>query len=745
MGSTTKSRNTSKPDTQEQKILNLLASYKTMKSEDKETVLLDLLHQAQKNNFLKGVADINLELAHFYKEQGSLGKAVEHLNIATDLYDKLRLQSSQVAAYRLNSDVHFSLTNYVVAIEWLQRSLEINRKEMNVEEILTDLRIIGRYYIFSAEHDKAIIVFTEGLEISKSGKLESHVDQFTYFLGNAHNWADQLEASEKLLNQAFESCQKSGNRELLFQVTGSLAIINRKKKNYDKALALFNDALEMSNHLNSKGGKLSLLNSIALLYVDLKDLQKARQWFLDALDFAEKNKNDAFSITVKNIHQSLSDEHAQLGEYESAYKNFVHYHEQEIKKNTREISMRVRYLETKEQVAAAMREKELAEHKSKLKEQFLANMSHEIRTPMNAIVGVTNLLLQNEHSEQQQKYFDVIRQSSDNLLVIINDILEFAKIEAGKLVMEKIDFDLASSVDLVYNTLRFKAEEKGIELSYWIDDDVPKVVIGDPTRLNQILINLIGNAIKFTQQGNVSIEIRSAGNVGDNQKQAIEFKVSDSGIGMSEKQLHKIFESFTQGGSDTTRKYGGTGLGLTISKQLIEMQGGNIAVKSKQGSGTTFSFYIPYEDGNISRIEEKERTDSFSSIDSLKNLHILLVEDNKFNQMVAVDTLQQLLDDCKVDVAENGKEALELLKQKSYHIVLMDIQMPEMDGYEATKIIRSQFAAPLNKIPILALTANATKQEVDRCRASGMNEYISKPFDPRDLLEKISLLISKSE
>lgn len=398
--------------------------------------------------------------------------------------------------------------------------------------------------------------------------------------------------------------------------------------------------------------------------------------------------------------------------------------------------------EAKEKLEKTLYEKELseilrikAEQSEKFKQQFLANMSHEIRTPMNAVIGLTSLLLKNNPREDQLRYMNAIKQSADNLLVIINDILDLSKIEAGKMSFEKINFKPAEVIHLLYNILHLKADEKKIALLTEVAPDVPAHLQGDPTRLTQILINLVGNAIKFTEQGSVTIHVSSQLNESDTKICMLVFQIIDTGIGIAADKLLTIFESFSQASDDTNRKYGGTGLGLTISKQLIELQKGSIAVSSRMGHGTEFCFKIPYE--RVIEKDEKEISAATGNLEiNLQGLKFLLAEDNEFNQMVAIDTLQDLIPGIEIDVAVNGKIALEKVQQTHYDLVLMDIQMPEMGGYEATELIR-QLPPPLNAIKIMAMTANATSEEINKCFQSGVNEYLSKPFKPEELLKKV--------
>lgn len=392
----------------------------------------------------------------------------------------------------------------------------------------------------------------------------------------------------------------------------------------------------------------------------------------------------------------------------------------------------------KETEETLKRAKEAAEETGKSKEVFLANMSHEIRTPLNGIIGLSNLLTKTELNSTQTEYLKAIKYSADNLLVIINDILDLAKIEAGKLMLEKIDFDLTDITKKTLKSLTYKAEEKGIELL----GTFPKenfMVKGDPYRLTQILTNLLNNAIKFTMNGKVELVV-NATKLGE--KIEVVIWVKDTGIGISRNKIDSIFDSFTQAQSDTTRKFGGTGLGLAICKNLVEMQGGKIEVASEFGKGSVFTFSLSYEIGQQQELTKAE-TNSKVVFNKLNHVNILLAEDNEINQFLASELLKSW--GIGVDIAKNGLEAIEKWSKNDYSLILMDIQMPELGGVEATIEIRSR-NLPKSNVPIIALTANALKGQKERFMGFGMNDYLSKPFNEVELYNKIlSLLPEESK
>jgi PAS domain S-box-containing protein len=377
----------------------------------------------------------------------------------------------------------------------------------------------------------------------------------------------------------------------------------------------------------------------------------------------------------------------------------------------------------------------IAEEAVRAKQQFLSNMSHEIRTPMNAIIGFTKVLFKTDLSSKQIEYLNAIKTSGDALIVLINDILDLAKVDAGKMMFEHIPFKMANSISAMLHLFEPKIQEKNLHLIKEYDTNIPVVLLGDPIRLHQIIINLLSNAVKFTSDGSITMGVQLL----DDRPRSVlvKFSIKDTGIGIHEAKMHSIFENFQQASSGTSRLYGGTGLGLAIVKQLVEQQGGSVSVVSKIAAGSEFSFFLEFPKTDLTA---KPLIDDEAQENNVENLKILVVEDIPLNQLL----MKTVLDDFgfERDIASNGRIAIKMMKEKRYDLILMDLQMPEMNGFEATQYIRTNLKST---IPIIALTADVTTVDLAKCKLVGMNDYIAKPVDEKILYNKIVGLTKKNK
>ncbi|MBI3141774.1 MAG: response regulator [Bacteroidetes bacterium] len=432
--------------------------------------------------------------------------------------------------------------------------------------------------------------------------------------------------------------------------------------------------------------------------------------------------------------------HAQLKETIEKDEATIDLRTEDLRKKNRELRREIEERKTTEKQLTIA--KEDAERGKRAEELFLANMSHELRTPLNGVIGFTRLLLGTQLDATQNEYVNTIQTSANHLMAIINDILEISKIKAGEIEFEELPVSLTKLVMNAVNTFKALANQKKISLYEEIDRKIPPYILGDQTRLNQILLNLIGNAVKFTEQGSVVVRVKLEQET--EQRVHLRFEVEDTGIGIGQDKLETIFDKFKQAEASTARNFGGTGLGLSICKNMVELQGGQISVTSEPGKGSIFFFTLNFKKSGP--IEPGETVKGAVEIKDIGPLNLLLVEDNKINVKLAENVFKKWGPQLSYQVAFNGREALELMEKNNFDLILMDLQMPVMDGFEATRAIRVQFDKPKKNIPIIALTADVMASEKMKAFEAGINDYITKPFDANKLFVSISkLMASKRE
>lgn len=723
------------------------------------------LEISENNNDSVSIARSLYTIGDVFKSLESHDRAVLYFKQAFQYYEGMHDVPFSILA--LNKIAHTTLDKAMLLNDSIsyQKALQYYNKALKLSLMIEDkhrqavayINLANAYNKLGQKSGNKDYLFhsldfsMRGLKLSKEGKDRVREAMNLANMGEVYETLEQFPKALTFYKSALVIFEKADATYWITYENSAIGKIYLQMKDYPQALKHTLISLNLAKKNNLKAFISESYQQLSAIYAAQKDYEKAfasqRLWNT----YKDSISSDAATLSVLRLQTELESEKKDK-EIELLNKNKEIQNEkiynQTIFRNSLIVAVVFllvllslvynRYRVKQKAAVEILKAKETAEQAKEMQEQFLANTSHEIRTPMNGIIGMTSQLLDTKLSEEQQEYMNAIKESSGNLLVIINDLLDLSKIKAGKMAFENIPFKLSDSFKNLIYTLQYRSTEKNIRLLSSIDERIPPVLSGDPVRLNQVLLNLAGNAIKFTEEGEVKISAELLKDDGKNIH--IVFSVRDTGIGIPTNKLDTIFESFTQVNATTTRKYGGTGLGLTIAKQIIEQQGGTISVSSKVKEGSTFSFTLAF-----SRTERQPRETSslFSQtnrkMQNLSNVSILVVDDNRVNQRVATLTLKKWK--VQVDVADDAKMAISKLKEKHFDLVLMDIAMPEMDGIAAMRYIRDKFPAPLNAIPIVAMTASALLGEREKCIELGMNDYISKPFNPSDLYEIIANLL----
>ena len=770
------------------------------------------LQLSQKIKFPKGEADSYNNLGWAYYRKGDYRKGEELLLISLEKFKAIGNQKFISVPNSNLGWLHMSQSHFPEALKYFfdamkaseasgdkageavtlysigavynkqQNSPEARRyflKALEMEKVLNRplkqaacLGGIGNSYLNENNFEKAIEYQKMALTLYTENNDKYEIGIANENIGDSYRAQQKYDAALQYYRNAKAQYVSLGSKEdisYIDQLIGNTLLESGKTA---EALKIFGEGLGIAKEMNAIDDQQQYYENISNAYANLGDFKNAYDNYKLSISLRDsilnRDKQDEllrlqtqFETSEKEKEIALLNKDKQLKEAEAAQQRqlknifiggavlllllaLILVNRYQLKQRTaKELSDKNKIIE---------KEKRRAEASEQFKSQFLANMSHEIRTPMNAVMGMTNLLLDEPQTQKNDRYLNVIKNASENLLVIINDVLDLSKIEAGKMTLEHIPFHPNEVVNSVYETLQLKAEEKGLKLIVDISGNIPPVVVGDPNRLMQVLLNLAGNAVKFTEKGSVVIKLESKEGADSNQSIThLQFSIIDTGIGIEKVMLEKIFESFTQAHAEDSRKYGGTGLGLTISQNLVALLGGKLEVDSEPGAGSVFSFVVPVKIGTEEQLEERQMHREGFSSDDLFGLKILLAEDNEHNQLVAVDTLKKIIEEVEIKVVKNGKEVLESLNSPfttdhspPYDLILMDIQMPEMDGYETTRKIRDEFPLGIKDIPIIALTASVVRSDLKKCIDAGMNGYVVKPFRKEDLVREIGKVLHVS-
>lgn len=675
---------------------NLGYIYYSLKNNQEANYYLNMgLELAKKNNDNKGIARILTYMALVCEMENNKPEAVQYYTKAAELMEKEEGAHSLGIAFFNRGEAYRCQKKFDNALqEYLSSYQIVNKLNDQDGENLLKLRI-AKVYIET---------------------LQSGMDIFT-----AKKTVQEVGAAsiDDLLSATCKELKRSNNKDNMLLCLKLMVSLKKTQHQYKEAFFLNEQLIALKDTL-SKLNKASILADLLVKY----ELEKNNEQ-IDLLNLINKTNEDKinnqktqfffFGLAVVMLLSVL----------------FALRHRiKTIARTKNEIDKINSKLEA---------EKLRAEQSEQFKEQFLANVSHEIRTPLNAIMGITHILIKNEHLKQQETYLEAMRISSKSLLELINDILNLSKFEAGKVAIEKNPFKIKDILESVINQIRERARQKRNQLILEIDQKVPELLLGDDSLLHHILLTLVRNGNSFTENGEIRLKCKL--NYLNDEQALLDFFVEDTGIGIVKEKQSQLLNTFVKVYGAPAIDYDGSGLELTIIKHMVELQEGTIELESEPGKGTTFRVEIPYlinfsdsmEECIAQQVPERKKN-------QLKKISILLVEDNDFNIMVAQDELHGIIEGLELDIAKNGKIALEKLQTKKFDLILMDLQMPEMNGFDATKSIR-KLRGKIAEVPIIAMTANTLESEIEKCLECGMNDFISKPFDAKILLEKISNLL----
>ncbi len=723
-----------------------------------------------------------LELSTIYRADDP-DKAMQYVQRALTISKNIGFEQGEVIAFNRIGNLLLDKSNYTAALESFYAGLGVNQDRNDDSKIGESYILIGRVHLAARKFKDAHGFFNKAKLIGETiqdnalQSLACTAFSDLMFLQNKKNLA--LSYSMEAMN-----LMRNENQDLrLANCIKHAAKKHKQLSQYQLALTLYEECRKMYENLGNEVEQAIVCFEMGDLFQELRDFDNALQYMSLSLGFAQKTQLKSY---IKLGYQNLSKVYVENGDYRRAY-NYLKYYtaikgtseiseletqlelETQRRKNA-ELNQRIvsqqdkeaferfimyaiigatllvslvlafvyrAYLVKKQSNIDLEKAKEQAERSEQEKERFLAYTSHEIRTPLNAVVGLSKMLEKTELSDEQSKMLSTIQKSAQNILFIVNDVLDLSKIESGAVQFENIDFMIRDLIDSLVATMQFKAANSKVRLFANVDPEVPEVVKGDPVRLNQILLNLVDNALKFTEHGEVKISLDLERKM--DRKVKLRFEVKDDGTGIRQSRINSIFERYKQESSGTSRRHGGTGLGLPITKQLIELMGSRIYVDSEYGKGTTFFFSLVLRQGKNAIKTVALKTPNNNQL--LKNLNILFVDDNQLNREIFYDMVNDVRNNVAVDLADDGKMAIRKIEQSKYDIILMDLQMPRMDGFEATRHIRKNFNNGVQNTPIIAVTAHVLSGVITKCKEAGMSDFITKPINNSELIGKIQALI----
>lgn len=737
--------------------------------------------ELSKNPTQDKVIEFALELSYLY-EKIDLPKAINYAQTSVTISESINYTTQQIKGLHQLGKLYELNKNFEQSLFYHQKGLATAKEYSNPKAIAYAYINIGNIYRKTNKEQLAKDNFFNAIKIGEKIKNQTIKSIANSSLAELNKDLNKNNIASQYYLEALDNSLQTNNVYLQGMAYKNVGIMQKENDEDEKSLASYKRALQKLELVDDKK-ELSEINfALGEYFQEEKDFENAIIYMKNSLGYAELSGHHEY---IKKGYENLANVYEKNKDYKNAYDYLKYYSaikdtkfiseleaQIEIEKKNREIALINQQSEFKFEAERNrtyilmslaililifslalyynLRQKNkinkelklatnLANKSRKEKEEFFAFTSHEIRTPLNAVVGMTQLLNNTGLNEIQKKYLKTIKSSANNILFLVNDVLDLAKLEKGAINLESVDTSIEDIISTIEDSLSYKTNTKPVELITNIDSKVPIFIKGDPLRINQILLNLTDNAIKFTKKGSVKIDV----NVVDEQEEKITicFKVSDTGIGITKEKLDKIFESYQQASIDTTRHYGGTGLGLAITKQLIQLMGGEITIKSTPNVGSTFIFEICF---NKSNTRERENINE-NILEHISDISILAVDDTDLNRSIFYDLVYSKKNNVNVILAEDGMQAIGLCMKHKFDVIMMDLQMPILNGFETTKKIREDKNNPNQNTPIIAMTAHVIEGVSDRCDKVGMNDYIAKPINISLLFKKIKQYISSTE
>lgn len=719
-------------------VLQLIEKAVSLRNQDinqSDDFLERALHISTEIDYQIGVALSLQEKGHNFYLRKKIKEAVKKISEANKIFTKLSLTNHLIVSNELLARILFDSGDYSQALGCYLQNLIFLKGKNDQLTLANTHNKTGEIYKNVHKYKKAIEQHEKALQIFSSLTNKEELSRTNFYIGNCYNWADELDIAFNYLDTSLKIADELNQPELKMLPLGSLGILFTKYKNFDKARDFFFRAIDNANLADNRFIKADLMKSLGNLFIQKKEYDKAEKILLDALLLC----NDlSVKFPVNFIHLFLSDLYEKKGEFEKALFHYKQFDSVSKEISNDELNLKLSSLQLKYDMEELNREKAIAERTIVMKDEFLANLSHDILSPVNEMIGTIDLFSESKLTSEQKKLLSILRLSSFSILNTFNNIIDYTSIQQNQLDLKEEDIHLKTFLGEMVKMIQHKAAEKKIEFRFSYDDKLPEVILSDSSRLGRVFLNVIDNALKFTSAGTIEAEFML---LEDHEHPTMLLKVADTGKGMSDENLIQVLEPAKNKSGNSPDQNPGTGIGLFVTKSLVERMKGTISLNSRLNAGTVVKIELPLKLPSLTITGGKRKTRLPDTI-APSEIKILLIDDNKVNQFLGKKILEKL--GFQSDTAGSGEAALLKLKSMPFDLILMDVEMPGINGYELTEMIRNTMPSPLSKIPIVALTAYASVHEREKALRYGMNDYVTKPYNPPELNNVILKLIKNN-